>query len=138
MAPTVVTVAARPVGISAFSRVSFPGIPQSAACARHYIRTVLAGHPSIDTAILLVSELVTNAIRYSRSARPGGRVGVTLAEHDERIRIEVVDEGPEDGMPHLVDAGPDAQCGRGLGIVQAESTWGVENRSGRTVVWFAL
>lgn len=132
---TVVTQAA---GTRAISDVTWPGIPQAAGCARRHVRAVLSGHPSLDTALLLVSELVTNAVRHSRSADAGGRVGLEISRRHCVVRIEVIDDGPVDGMPHLVDAGLDAVGGRGLWIVQHEARWGIENRNGRTGIWIEL
>lgn len=120
------------------SEVSWPGIPQSAACARRHLRAVLEGHPSLETALLLVSELVTNAVRHSSSSDVGGRITVTVSERESVIRLEVIDDGPLDGMPHLVDAAPDAENGRGLWIVKELAPYGVEIRDGRKVVWFEL
>jgi serine/threonine-protein kinase RsbW len=118
--------------------VTLPGGLGSAACARRHIRAALAGHPSMDTAELLVGELVTNAIRYSRSSLPGGRIVLNVTERDQAIRVEVIDDGADNSTPHLVDTDAMSPRGRGLWIVQAQAPWGVERRGGRTVVWFEL
>jgi anti-sigma regulatory factor (Ser/Thr protein kinase) len=48
--------------------------------AREFVERVLgAGHPCTGDAVLLVSELVTNSVRHSGSALPGGRVTVTVS-----------------------------------------------------------
>lgn len=132
------TVVTQSAGPGVISDVSWPGIPQAAACARRHVRAVLAGHPSLDTARLLVSELVANAVMHSRSSYAGGRVGLSISRQHCVVRIEVIDDGPRDGMPHLVDAGADGVNGRGLWIVQHEARWGIEDRDGKTVVWIEL
>jgi hypothetical protein len=118
--------------------VTLPGGLRSAACARRHIRAALAGHPGMATAELLVSELVTNAIRYSRSNLPGGRIVLNVTERDQAIRVEVIDDGADNSTPHLVDTDAMSPRGRGLWIVQAQAPWGVERRGERTVVWFKL
>ena len=44
-----------------------------------------------DLGLLLASELVTNSVRHSGSAVPGGVVTVTVAAGDEVVRDEVTD-----------------------------------------------
>ncbi|WP_330296483.1 ATP-binding protein [Streptomyces sp. NBC_00503] len=76
-----------------------------------------------ETAELLLSELVTNAVRHSRA--PQGRdIGVRLARYDGVLRVEVADAGD------LVELTPQAatawdESGRGLAIVAALAVrWG--------------
>ncbi|WP_416974497.1 ATP-binding protein [Streptomyces sp. 4F14] len=67
-----------------------------------------------DAAVLVVSELVTNATRHA----PGtARVEVRFAWTGEEFAIEVYDENP--GRPVRRTAPADAECGRGLDIVEA-------------------
>jgi anti-sigma regulatory factor (Ser/Thr protein kinase) len=86
----------------------------------------------IEVAQLLVSELVTNAVKY---ARPGLRgeagswpdistsVALILRYGVERLTILVSD--PDPVPPVLATAGDDAEGGRGLMLVQALSKeWG--------------
>lgn len=85
----------------------------------------------LDTAKLLVSELVTNALLH-------GQGTITLRAHldDDRLLIEVMDEGP--GFERTVrDADFEINGGLGLGLVDGESSrWGVD--VGATHVWFEL
>jgi anti-sigma regulatory factor (Ser/Thr protein kinase) len=84
------------------------------------------------TAQLLVSELVTNAVKYGR-----GPLRVELAVADGRFRAEVVDGGA--GFEHSGRSVDDLETpgGWGLHLVEALSDrWG--RREGSTQVWFEL
>ncbi|MFE6429246.1 SpoIIE family protein phosphatase [Streptomyces rochei] len=85
-----------------------------------------------DTAELLVSELVTNAVRHAR-ARP---VDLRLVRADTLL-CEVDDDDHD--LPALRGAGPDDETGRGLRVVSALAReWGASRgRTGKTV-WFEL
>ncbi|MCX4901625.1 ATP-binding protein [Streptomyces sp. NBC_00257] len=75
--------------------------------------------------ILVVSELVTNAVVHGR-----GQVGLRIGWFDDRVRIEVTDENP--APARLRRATDDDMSGRGMHIVDAlAQTWGVSN-GGRT------
>ena len=83
----------------------------------------------LDTAVLLISELVTNAVLHGT-----GEIRLTIEIHGEDARFAVCDEGT--GTPVVrPEPGPDG--GWGLRLVgQLSSRWGV--RKGRTQVWFEL
>jgi len=87
-----------------------------------------------DTALLLVSELTTNAIRHGT---PPVRMALRL--DDGRLRVEVTDSSPT--LPQIGQPGPDQIGGRGLQIVQQlAARWGAQaSRStlGKTV-WFEM
>lgn len=109
-----------PADVRAPMLAVLPGTPQSVSAARQIARELLGDdHPSIETTMLLVSELVTNAVLHSRSGEPGGRVTVVLCTGPAGILIQVSDGGgpseprvstlPADGAEHgygllLVDA----------------------------------
>lgn len=75
-----------------------------------------------DTAALVLSELMSNAIRHART--PTGRqIGVRVAQYDGRLRVEVADANS--ARPVLSRAETDDEQGRGLAIVSAlASRWG--------------
>lgn len=75
------------------------------------------------TAELLLSELVTNAVRHGRA--PQGRdIGVRLARYDGVLRVEVADAGPPVELAPVALAERD-EHGRGLAIVAAfAGRWG--------------
>jgi anti-sigma regulatory factor (Ser/Thr protein kinase) len=83
----------------------------------------------LDTAVLLISELVTNAVLHGT-----GEIRVTIDIDDGDARFAVCDEGH--GTPAVrPEPGPDG--GWGLRLVgELASRWGV--REGRTHVWFEL
>jgi anti-sigma regulatory factor (Ser/Thr protein kinase) len=86
----------------------------------------------IELAVLLVSELVTNAAVHARS---GVRMTVHVDSH--WVRIEVEDEGP--GEPVMGTLTPNQLKGRGLAVVDRLSTdWGADMHDDHKVVWFEI
>jgi serine/threonine-protein kinase RsbW len=84
---------------------------------------------------LLVSELVTNCIRHA-AAPAGSSVELEMRVADERIRVEVGDDG--DGFVPAGAPPRGADGGYGLYLVERmASRWGVETDRG-TRVWFEL
>ncbi len=82
--------------------------------------------------MLLVSELVTNAVLHTRTDPD-----VTLRLNDGRLWIGVRDGSPVTPAPKRY--GPEAATGRGLQLVeQVAARWGVEKASSGKVVWFEL
>jgi anti-sigma regulatory factor (Ser/Thr protein kinase) len=113
--------------------VEFPVYRRAPSQARRWVRERGRDLPErqLDLLVLLVSELVTNSVRYSGAAREE-RVRITLERDEGTIHVDVRDTGPgferRDLMP-----GP-----HGLQIVQSGADrWGIE-RSGPTTVWFEL
>lgn len=88
-----------------------------------------------DTAELLLSELVTNALVHTDG---GARLAVTLTRGPRtRLRVEVRDDAPY--RPRPLPASDDASGGRGLFIVRAlADDWGVSPLALGKAVWFAL
>ena len=115
--------------------LALPALATSVARARRAVVQVLrdAGREDLcDTAALLVSEVVTNAVLHG-----DGTVEVRADVRDVVLRVEVEDDGP--GVPALRDAGPDAEGGRGLALVEALSRdWGVQQVAGGKYVWFVV
>ena len=103
-------------------------LPGATPCARLHARAVLTEWGLADlaeAAELIVSELVTNAVRAStgRDGRPqydGASMPVVvlrLASDRVRLLIEVWDAIP--GAPAAAHPGPDEEGGRGLMLVEA-------------------
>jgi hypothetical protein len=110
--------------------------PGSVAQARRLTRSRLSGwavcEDTCDTAALVVSELVTNAIVHAA----GQRVVCELHDADDLVRIAVCDEGCAPGEPHPSPQRPDEEHGRGLLLVAAVSrAWGAQDTGPGLLVW---
>jgi anti-sigma regulatory factor (Ser/Thr protein kinase) len=89
-----------------------------------------------QTAVLLVSEVVTNAVRHS-SAPPEAPVALSATVESELVRIAVTDAG-EGFVPRPRDP---ERLGEGYGLYlldKAARSWGVEAHDAGTTVWFEL
>ncbi|MER7347434.1 SpoIIE family protein phosphatase [Streptomyces aurantiacus] len=109
--------------------------PSEVSRARDLVRSQLRdwGLDAVtDSAVLLVSELVTNAVRHAR----GGRIGLRLVRSG-RLLCEVEDD--DAALPTLLSAGPGDEFGRGLRIVTSlAAEWGTSRTSAGKTVWFEL
>jgi anti-sigma regulatory factor (Ser/Thr protein kinase) len=101
---------------------------------------IRAGLPPsvIDDAALLITELVTNAVRYAKPL-PGDVLRVSWEFNHAHLLLCITDGGSRDS-PHRLDAGPRDTRGRGLAIVDAVAArWGVERAVGNlSTVWAEL
>ncbi|MEV6112833.1 ATP-binding protein [Streptomyces sp. NPDC052109] len=118
-----------------------PARPEAAGTARRVVQDLLTswGVPrgTRDDAVLVTSELVTNAFVHTA----GERITCRLRGTADRIRIEAEDRGGGPALPAARRPGPEDQHGRGLFLVDALSrAWGVTPVSGRParVVWAEL
>lgn len=68
----------------------------------------------VDAVVLAVSELVTNAVRHGWPP-----LSMELRRRPEQVRLAVHDGNPAEPSGPGGQAGPDAECGRGLSIVNA-------------------
>ncbi|MGK4582165.1 SpoIIE family protein phosphatase [Kitasatospora sp. HPMI-4] len=102
--------------------------------ARALVREQLASWKLLalaDTAELLVSELVTNAVRVARD-----RIQLQLIRVD-KLLVEVSDDNHN--LPSLEPAESMDECGRGLHLVSKLSErWGTARKAVGKVVWFEL
>jgi len=121
------------------TRLDLAALPTAAACARGHIRAV-AREWGLDhlaqTAELIASEMVTNAIQASEGLRtaetPVVRIWVT--SDSEFLLLRVWDASPS--MPIHQEAGLRDDGGRGLMIISALSAdWGAHREAGGKVVW---
>ncbi|WP_030260587.1 SpoIIE family protein phosphatase [Streptomyces violens] len=130
----------RPV-ITARAAATFEPVGRSVATARAFVRDTLQGwgHGDIiDDAVVLTSELVTNAVVHAGTA-----ADVLCLRTDTGVRIEVADRYPEREVPVQSSgqalAHPDREGGRGLLLCGALATrWGVEYTPSQKHVWFQL
>ncbi|PKV88796.1 SpoIIE family protein phosphatase [Streptomyces sp. TLI_146] len=85
-----------------------------------------------ETVELLVSEVVTNAVRHAHSHRV--RLRMVRAES---LRCEVVDD--DHTLPMLLHAGPLDEAGRGLRVVsRLAREWGTSRTGEGKTVWFEV
>ncbi|GAA0464028.1 SpoIIE family protein phosphatase [Streptomyces stramineus] len=130
----------RPV-ITARAAATFEPVGRSVASARAFVRDTLQGwgFPDIiDDAVVLTSELVTNAVVHAGTA-----ADVLCMRTVDGVRVEVADRYPDRELPLQGTArrlgGVDREGGRGLLLCAAlASRWGVEYSSSHKQVWFQL
>lgn len=123
---------------SATVRLELDAGPEAASTARTAITMLqgLAPRELLDDARLLVSEVVTNAVRHS-SAPPGSAVELEVAASADRVRVDVMDQG-RGFTPRARTAEQSKGSGWGLHLVELlASRWGVDARP-RPRVWFEL
>ncbi|MFD6026040.1 ATP-binding protein [Streptomyces griseoluteus] len=114
---------------------AFPGLVEEVAHARHFVASLTAQLGAVDDAVLVVSELATNAVRHSLSGSAHGWFLVVVGFSDDLVRIEVIDQGG-DREPHLCDATSQEEGGRGLLLIAGcAKDWGVKNWPDGRSVW---
>ncbi|MDI5967006.1 SpoIIE family protein phosphatase [Streptomyces sp. SL13] len=127
--------------ITARAAATFEPVGRSVATARAFVRDTLQGWGFADVtddAVVLTSELVTNAVVHAGTA-----ADVVCLRQPGSVRIEVADQYPEREVPlhtspHLT-ASPDKEGGRGLILCSAlAGRWGVEYTPTHKRVWFQL
>lgn len=127
--------------ITARAAATFEPVGRSVAAARGFVRDTLQGwglDELIDDAIVLTSELVTNAVVHA-----GTQAEVHCLRDGAGLRVEVLDRHPERELPFAQalrgSTDPDSEGGRGLMLCAALSTrWGVEYTTADKRVWFRL
>ncbi|MGW2119940.1 ATP-binding SpoIIE family protein phosphatase, partial [Streptomyces zhihengii] len=107
-------------------------LPDAVLHARRFTARTLRSwgvREEADAALLVVSELVTNAIAHTR-----GEVRLNLTLSSDRLRVAVTDASPRSPVKPQVEW--DATGGRGLLIVEATTAaWGAVPLSGGKQVW---
>ncbi len=139
-------------GRAPHTHLELGALPTAVPCARLHAKHVLREwhlEDVADTAELVVSELVTNAVRASSGltgSEYAGRwspgvppVRMWLASDGENVVVQVWDAS--DQMPVLQHPGADVENGRGLELVEAlTSDWGcyTPDRSSGKIVWAVM
>ncbi|MGC5344385.1 ATP-binding protein [Streptomyces sp. DT171] len=125
-------------GSPAEEEIRLPSRPESAATARRLTAGVVLHQWTLSAqtaeyAVLLVSELVGNAVRHT-----GARVfGLRMVRRRGWIRVEVRD--PSRGLPCLMPVQEMDVSGRGLFLVDKLSDrWGVDLLPRGKVTWFEM
>ncbi|MHB8438998.1 MAG: ATP-binding protein [Acidimicrobiales bacterium] len=100
-------------------------VPTARAAVRGFLHAERPPVPA-DAAALVVSELVSNAVRHTGA---DSTVELTVETRSGAVRIEVLDHDPRPPLPAGTAPAVDDECGRGLVIVdQVSRQWG----------WFAV
>jgi anti-sigma regulatory factor (Ser/Thr protein kinase) len=117
-------------------RISLANRPAAAAEARRQVLATICAWDvpvDVDVAVLLTSELVTNAIRHQAEET----ITLTITCVCGQLRVDVHDTSRT--MPVILDAPADAEAGRGLMLVASLSTdWGVHRTRSGKAVYFTL
>jgi CheY-like chemotaxis protein len=118
------------------AEVALPRSTESVAAARRFVEAKLREwslDPLLDDALMVVSELVTNAITHA-----GSSCRIRLSVSAATLRIDVLDGGT--GTPEPRPASDTEEHGRGLHMVDAvTSAWGLEEVQGEgKLVWAEL
>jgi anti-sigma regulatory factor (Ser/Thr protein kinase) len=126
-------------GAAVLGSLTIPGRPEHVREARSFVAKALGElHPGLDNAVLLTSELVTNAVMHSSSSCHGGTVTLLVRESASGLRIEVTDQGSDLSAP-VVRGDVYASDGHGLFLVQTlADQWGYLRDDTGTTVWFWL
>lgn len=118
-------------------RRRFPGRPDKVACVRDFVRLVLGPVPVLEEAVLLASELSTNAVLHTASGN-SGTFEVAVYASTRHARIEVHDQGSE-WVPEAVSPDGLAEAGRGVSLVELiASRWGQSGDATGRSVFFEL
>ncbi|WP_330175825.1 ATP-binding protein [Streptomyces sp. NBC_01498] len=137
--------------LRAWDRLALVAVPTAVSCARAFATQTLRwwGVPRVtDDALLVVSELVTNAVRAAGPRTPEPEwvqvtaehvIGVQLRVNPARLYVEVWD-GAGDFLAAARAPGPDDEGGRGLLLVQSVACdWGIVRPPvGGKIVWAEL
>jgi anti-sigma regulatory factor (Ser/Thr protein kinase) len=116
-------------------RMELPSIAESVAAARNGTREILEScglSHLVENAVLLVSELVTNAVRHAHG--DGSPLELLVIHSRTALRIEILDPDPRPPTPRA----PGALDGSGFGFVLVEAIaddWGVSQTSTGKAVW---
>ncbi|MEU7553428.1 SpoIIE family protein phosphatase [Streptomyces sp. NPDC044571] len=113
--------------------------PERVTGARQQIKELLhdwADPEQVDSAVLMVSEMVTNVLMHTDGdallvAEAVGEPGT------RRLRVEVADASDE--LPHKRQPGEMASSGRGVLLMEMlADSWGVDPRGEGKSIWFEL
>ena len=123
--------------------LALPPLAESPRRARRFLlerlwergwRPDVAGATLTDQGQLVLTELVTNALRHAR-----GQMQIRIEAHQDRLTLSVTDSVRPTGPLTPQHVGPASQSGRGLIIVDTlSSAWGVQEELVGKTVWAQL
>lgn len=106
--------------------VPLPSTVHAPGLARGHVQDLGPSWPPdvLEAALLVVTEAVTNAVRYGQ-----GCIELAVQLDDDSIRIEVRDANPQHPRQHASQADGLGQGGRGLDLLDAlTQRWGIDDR----------
>lgn len=107
-------------------------VPRVRAAVRDQLRHLEIGRSEIELVSLLLTELVSNAMRHGLPP-----VTARTSCRDGSIRVEVCDSN--DARPEVLETTPEAIGGRGMKLVASLATaWGWEEILSGKCVWFEI
>jgi anti-sigma regulatory factor (Ser/Thr protein kinase) len=121
------------------THLELAAFPSAVPCARGHVRAVATewglAHFA-DTAELLASEMVTNAVQASDRPKIADTPVVRIAVIADREALLIRVWDGSDSMPVRQQTGPGDDSGRGLTIIDALSTdWGACREADGKIVW---
>jgi PAS domain S-box-containing protein len=120
---------------AATATIELPAEAAAVATGRRFIATAWRSwscDAPDDTARLLVSELLGNAVRHGR-----GPVNLQAHRSAWEVTVEVTDCGGK--LPERRTAGPEDESGRGLFLIEALADhWGIRPDTHGKTTWFTL
>ena len=125
----------------ALLRLELPGRSEASGAARKALAALngslhLLSEMRLRDAQLLVSELVTNAVRHG--GRPDAGIIVAVQATPAVLRVEITDAGGGFDPARLKPPSTERGGGWGLAIVASLAhRWGVDHDEG-TTVWFEI
>lgn len=115
--------------------IELPAEPGAVGIGRRFVVLTLAAWDCsalADSARLLVSEVLTNAVRHGL-----GPIELRLRRSERELTVEVTDRAPV--APNRRQADEDDESGRGLLLVEAlTDQWGTRPTDDGKSVWFTL
>lgn len=117
--------------------LTLPAEARAASVARRHVRDLPIDAPTLEIVSLLVTELITNALRHGRAA-DGTPIVMHLGMVERGlVHVDVVNEGPV-FEPRPRERPVDSTGGMGLQLVDdLAERWGVEG-NGVTRVWLEV
>jgi anti-sigma B factor antagonist len=123
-------------------RLEIPGTQDAPRAARLAVRDLIEDHPlasgQLDSLMLLVSEVVTNAVTHPQLGDESD-VEFTVTVTPELTRVLVSDGGT--GFDWPAESLPQGRVDGGYGILLLDgqsSRWGTDRMPGRFTVWFEI
>ncbi|MGH1554829.1 SpoIIE family protein phosphatase [Streptomyces sp. L7] len=124
-----------PAAPLALLTTTLPTVPEAVAEGRAFLSKALTSwdcREQADEALLLLSELLTNAVQHAQ-----GPATLHVCRTADELTVEV-----SDGSPHLPEprrASEDEESGRGLNLVRIlAASWGVRPTDEGKTTWFTL